>query len=605
MIKKQWMFFLIAFACFVVSSCDNHDNELEQNPNQEKTVISASMANIKERTRIAFDDQGEGGVKQTWETNDKFDIYDSKGKYAATFVLATGGENQTTAEFETSTAGLVNGETYTAVYPSIENTPTLEHRARIINGKTQTGNSSLTHIDGQCYMKGTYTHGVVGTHVVFGMEHVMLTVKMEMPEDYNVTTHGVPVNLTFFNGSHSTSLTLTLEGSFDWQTQTLTAYMLIDPIEDVSRMLRFDLLCANDYLFQKEVTSEVKYEIGRRYVGNLSAADKLALRNSYTIDELDRIPETENTWVITNVMEEWEEWQTLRDKLASLMKGDRKIHLVMPNVMQVMDNAFYLDNNYFAEVTTYGAAVKGLSSLISVNFPKAQIIGKSAFRVCIDLRSVSLPAAVEVRELAFNSVLSLSSISLPMAERIDSHAFKSCESLTSTSFPAVTKIGDFAFHNCPALTSLSFPAAVTIEEFAFYYCTSLTSISLPAVTTLHSNAFTDCFFLTSLTLPSVTHIGSQPFYYCTSLESLSLPVVTSIGDRAFIACPALKNLEIATETTDAPTVGTNLFVFEEREGYITQTASISLKVGKAEKNNVVDKTWRGFGSFKSVAVVNP
>lgn len=476
---KYYMSFLITTVLLAVSGCDNQVNDLANISIKEKVIITATTASGGAQTRTNFEDEGKNGVKQYWAANDKFDLYTLEGKYAATFELngAAGGSSGQFIMIEGES--LTVGTTYTAVYPSIANTPTLESRAHIINGKTQTGNKSLAHIGDHCYMNAQYTHSEDGK-ISFKIEYVLFTIKMESLENYNPAIHGKPVNLTFFNGNNTTSLAL--EGISDWN-ETIIAYMLIKPIEGAGRQLRFDLLCENDYLFQGMLTSSKDYMAGRRYTANLAGNDKLVLIDSYTIEELEDIPEDLNTWVITDAVDANTGLSDLRDKLRGVV---RPIWLVLPNATSIGLNAFYIDNN------------NPVSSLVSVSLPKAETIGNGAFRNCAKLESVSFPVAKTIGNTVFQDCKALTVVDLPAATKIGSSVFRLCSNLFSVSFPVAEVVGDNAFRGCASLLSVSLPIAKIIEKEALKGCSSSTSISLPMAEKIGDSAFDNCKLLTML-----------------------------------------------------------------------------------------------------------
>lgn len=562
---KHFVLFVSTFvAMLAMSSCENYDTGIVDNPAKEKVVITASTVSENGQTRTTFTDGGKGqGVKQVWDIGDKFDLYDYTGKYAATLVLESGA-GQSTAQFVKEGNGPLTDGKYTAVYPSTK-ALTLAHRARVINAKKQIGNGSLTHIDGKkgetghCYMKKEeYEYSSTNKKpLAFEMEHVMLTVKMAKPIGYNAATHGAPVSLTFFNGDKST--TLTLEGIPNCN-ETITAYMIIEPIVgNGARKLRFDLLCEHGDLFQNVIDSEKSYLEGKRYTSDLTTdARKLALKKNYTLETLNEIPADEYTWVITSNINADTELTRLKEKLGEVVGG--KIELILPN---------------------------------------ATSIGLNAFSGCLTLSSVSLPIATEIKDSAFDECESLSSVNLPAIVKIGTQAFNKC-ALTSINLPAATEVGDLAFNECESLSSINLPAGLVIGTQAFWLCKALSSVSLPAATLIETYAFGGCFSLSSITLPSATNIGVYSFYYCQTLSSASFPAVTVIGERAFNECPELTTLEIGTLNPNAlTTVG----AFPLAGSPINQmNLIISEAESKSPGTSLADRKWRNYGAFKSITV---
>ena len=545
---KTYLYTLFAAFC-LFASCST-DNDGIATPTDAHQTITATIAIAD--TRMTFEDKDDNGVKQLWASGDKITFYDANGNHAATFILSDGGEGNTSAEFvwESGTT-LTDGQSYTAVYPATTaaDVPTLAHRAQIINGSTQTGNGSLSHIDAQCYMKATYTHSG-NTPVSFALEYVMLTVIIDLPVGYSINTGGAPVNLTFFNGNVTTSLNLA--GIPDCHA-SITAYMLIEPFSAADRILRFDLLCESGYLFQKKVSSTKAYSAGKRYTASLTADNKLALVRSYTIATLPENLDDISMMVVTDAITTETDFTGIKAKLRATTS---KIDLVLPNATGIGANAF-----------------QECGSLLSVSLPAAVTINTSAFALCQSITSISIPAVTTIEESAFNDCRNLTHISLPAAISVESSAFKYCIALRDINLPAVTSVKGSAFNNCIALRDINLPAVTSIGGSAFNNCGALEDINLPAATTIGGSAFSDC----------------------KKLINISLPEATSIGARAFYNCINLSTLKIATTSTGLSSIGDDIF------SGVT-TSNVSLTVGQGEKNNVSGRNiWRGY-TFRRVSV---
>jgi hypothetical protein len=149
----------------------------------------------------------------------------------------------------------------------------------------------------------------------------------------------------------------------------------------------------------------------------------------------------------------------------------------------------------------------------------------TTFQYFDNLKSVSGAGITEVGMSAFHnyySNTSLTTISFPEATVIGNSAFFGCSSLTSVYLPKATVIDNSAFYRCTSLTEISLPNAATISGYAFRGCTSLTAISLPKATGIGNRAFEGCTVLPTISLPKVIAIGDSAFSGCTALASLTL-----------------------------------------------------------------------------------
>ena len=550
--KKLRKSTLLLFAVTVFAySC--HSDIDDPNPNSEvkETIITASVGID---TKIGFEDKAAEGVKLTWSTSDQFMLYDSDGKYAATLTL-TGGEGTTKGTFST-TDPLQYGKNYTAVYPAMYGTdskplPTLGQRGEVINGLTQINDgTNATHLDDMCYMKGSYNSIDDTGDIVFTHQYALLTVKIGLPSDYT-PTDGVPTSLTFFNGTQTNVLKLSLAA---WVSD-ITAYVMINPYvhSGEARKLRFDVVTSAGKVFQSSYTSDKSYQAGKRYTADLTSVNKPVRIDGYTLEYFatNEIPEGISTLVITDGG--IPDFSVLNTKLRAL-SADRRIDLVLPAVTSVLGYSFQ-NNTALSSVslpvaTSIGvAAFFGCSALFSVSLPSLITIENYGFTLCTSLTSVSFPVATTIKDNAFNYCSVLSSVSLPVATSIGHSAFSTCISLASVNFPMATSIGMTAFSNCYNLATINFPVATTIGNSAFSSCSALSSVSLPMVATVEESAFDRCSSLASISLPLLEEVKWGTFSNCTALVTVDLPKAISIRERAFQESPALATVNLPEATS--------------------------------------------------------
>lgn len=230
------------------------------------------------------------------------------------------------------------------------------------------------------------------------------------------------------------------------------------------------------------------------------------------------------------------------------------------------------------------------ASMETINAPKAEIIGASAFAYAKST-SINLPNATVIGDGAF-AAAQASSISVPKAETIGLQAFYQCENLVELLLPMATTIGDFAFGESVKLATLDISSAESIGE-SILTGTLVQSISLPA--TLHTikpmaflgaenlatvaiDAACENFFVdqagaiykvnpnglvTLVAYPAgltnenyvanelTVRVEAYAFAGNKALKTLSLPErLKVIGAGAFTKCPALQ--EITFNCVDAP-----------------------------------------------------
>ena len=180
-----------------------------------------------------------------------------------------------------------------------------------------------------------------------------------------------------------------------------------------------------------------------------------------------------------------------------------------------------IPNNYISGVSYYKAG----------NFPKATIIGKSAFQGCTGLSSISCPKVEYIAESAFNGCTSLgTNLNFPKLIEIKSNAFENCSNkLFTFSAASCNNIWNSAFKSCKYLETVSFPACTYIGNDAFLDCRSLSNIYIPNCTNL-TNAFVS--------------VGSSTTSVCIDLH-LTNTITGRIGsDTENISAPIAENYKV-------------------------------------------------------------
>ncbi|MCR5680737.1 MAG: leucine-rich repeat protein [Prevotella sp.] len=217
----------------------------------------------------------------------------------------------------------------------------------------------------------------------------------------------------------------------------------------------------------------------------------------------------------------------------------------------IYDNAFY--GAKWLENVKIGSAVK--------------VIGKSAFRDCINLRTITIDDGSQLEYIkndAFNGCKKMEAIALPPSlKSIGIGAFRGCSQLSRITIPSnTTSLDREIFVGCILLTEAEINANTAyIPEKMFMGCTSLARVTLSStIETIKDEAFSGCTSLTALPQGgNISNIYEKAFANCSGFRELTLPVtVTTIGKRAFANCKNLSNLFIPKEASSL-TIGTEAF----------------------------------------------
>jgi hypothetical protein len=252
--------------------------------------------------------------------------------------------------------------------------------------------------------------------------------------------------------------------------------------------------------------------------------------------------------------------------------GKKKIQeLILP------DAALAIAPSTSADSLTF----KNFTSLKKVSGANIETVGDLAFMYST-LKTVAFPKAAIIGEYAFFSCFNLTTVDLPMADSIGNSAFEYCLYLETIDISAVESIGYNAFKGCNSLETIDLSTAEFIYESAFSGCTSLETIDLSAATSIGNHAFVECTSLKTIDLSAAASIGNNAFYRCNSLETIDLSAATSIGNNAFSNCTSLETLTLGSVP---PTVGTNMFEIIDNKSIVPSTQTITIKVPSTKLND--------------------
>jgi hypothetical protein len=183
---------------------------------------------------------------------------------------------------------------------------------------------------------------------------------------------------------------------------------------------------------------------------------------------------------------------------------------------------------------------QGFSNLKTLSAAGVARVGEYTFTALTSLVSVNLPRATDIGNYAFRDCVNLATASLPKAETIGSSAFRNCSSLDA-SFPEAKTIGDYAFQDT---LGASAPNAETIGAYAFAGRSKrIIMMSLSAVSTIGNFAFQGNT-IERIVLPNVVSIGSYAFEDCATLTTIRIPKAETVGSNAFRGCTALASITL-------------------------------------------------------------
>ena len=249
-------------------------------------------------------------------------------------------------------------------------------------------------------------------------------------------------------------------------------------------------------------------------------------------------------------------------------------------------------------------ALRGQSSLTSINFPDVEIIHTGAFYGCTSLKEALLGLYTTINEKEGENHLNLFSDDVPLEKLTFSRAetdkansdgdnisgvfFQGIKTLKEYHLPALKQLkwgGDF--RGLPSLTNFDAPLLENVKSGTFE-CKALTSLYLPSVKTIESGGITNCDNLvtiecpncekvetqfasnnkslktlifpgmvnvadysfqsqttaTTIYLPKAKTIGQNAFTGCTSLTDLTAPNIETVGDYAFMHCSSLASVNM-------------------------------------------------------------
>ena len=582
--KTKAFTILAGAAMLSFASCTDEMQELVgEQPQPLKQIMMTTEDFQPEAGSRTLYQIADGAVKCTWAAKDTVGVFPDEGAQA--YFPMKSGEGAKIATFTGGGWALKDGSTYGAYYPFIADI-LLDRNAVPVSyaGQKQTGNGSMAHLGDYDYMVATPTAPEFGS-ALFMFKHLsaLVQLKLTIPQPATLTS----VKLVAENKAFAqegkvdimaetpgiTAVTPSGEIKLDLQdvktteaNQVVTLYLMLPPADLSAQTLKAVIASDKD---NQEIALESKnFQAGKAYalagspesgeiVGDGTYKDGVvSLAEAGTMKELlgsDYLSVT-SLKVVGPI--NGDDVRCLRQML-----GGSGYSLVESGKLETLDLSD-------ARIVEGGGWYYEYSSS-SQYFTANDVIGKSMFYSCVNLKEVVLPDG---------------------ATSIDDDAFRSCDALTTVTIgDGATSIGNNAFYSCEDLTTITIGDGVTsIGSSAFQYCSALTSIDIPdGVTSIGSSAFSGCFFtsvyikdlsawckikflssasnplsngaklylgnkeVTELVIPEdITEIKDFAFNGCGSIIKVVIPDhVTSIGSSAFQYCSALTTVTIGDGVT--------------------------------------------------------
>lgn len=171
-------------------------------------------------------------------------------------------------------------------------------------------------------------------------------------------------------------------------------------------------------------------------------------------------------------------------------------------------------------------------------------IGKDAFYMA-NIKHIKIPEKVKVYAGAFNKS-QLEEVEIK-SEIISKSVFADCQQLKSVKLECTKEIKEFAFQKS-GIESIYIPnSVVRIEDKVFAGCPNLKEVHLPeGLNKIGNQLFNQCDNLKTVNIPdTIERIGMKAFAG-TAIEQFIMPdSVTKIGNRVFYNCKDLKRIKIS------------------------------------------------------------
>ena len=155
--KKLSTLLLLSLSAMFIFSCQKAESPVTDPSEGGITTLTVAAPGSDVDTKVSFEDEGNFGMKLTWEVDDIITIYSANGDTKAGNFKCTAVDGRGNATFtkDGSATALASGTTYQAVYPASTKASVSDRDAAMattLSNQQQTAND-LTHLDDYLFMK--------------------------------------------------------------------------------------------------------------------------------------------------------------------------------------------------------------------------------------------------------------------------------------------------------------------------------------------------------------------------------------------------------------------------------------------------------------------
>lgn len=264
---KKILLGLFAGAC--LCACTSELDEFSGGTVQDDSSLKASIPayTFESETRVAISNDLQNF---TWASGDQLGLYYNDGATAAAarFTVLQGGSS--TGSFSNAAFALNENTTYYAFYPFDMNAMVTSANVDFRNQK-QTANASAAHLGAYNYMVATAATDSNGeTAIAFQNIGAVMQAVLTMPEtatltSLTVTSDGTPFITkgtasmktgTITGKENSKTVTLALDNISVNKGATLTANLLVAPVNMYGSTLRFSLTGSNGFIYSVNIAGK-------------------------------------------------------------------------------------------------------------------------------------------------------------------------------------------------------------------------------------------------------------------------------------------------------------------------------------------------------------
>ncbi len=224
-----------------LSSCTEYNMPVLPDPSGKEWLFPRyiTVGLLKDASRISYDEET-GGIKQSWEADDEFLLYNASGEYVTYKVSTINDTNASVATFELVDTEQLKGAMFYAMYKNDNINISIENDSPVydlkITGQTQDASSSYGHIESYDLITASIPDSVES--ITFKSQGTMLSFIMtDIPTDIGIpqtiTIRGLGAAGDIFQNNYnsdtkSSVYELALSG-YASGTTSLTANVIVPP----------------------------------------------------------------------------------------------------------------------------------------------------------------------------------------------------------------------------------------------------------------------------------------------------------------------------------------------------------------------------------------